>query len=54
MRTTAEQLQEQERSAFLKWRHGLAMLQEEKGFLLTPYEKNLEFWRQLWRVVERR
>lgn len=21
--------------------------------LLTPYEKNLEFWRQLWRVVER-
>lgn len=24
-----------------------------QGFLLTPYEKNLEFWRQLWRVVER-
>lgn len=21
--------------------------------LLTPYEKNLEFWRQLWRVVEK-
>lgn len=21
--------------------------------MLTPYEKNLEFWRQLWRVVER-
>lgn len=24
-----------------------------EGITLTPYEKNLEFWRQLWRVVER-
>merc|ERR1712096_18965 len=23
------------------------------GVELTPYEKNLDFWRQLWRVVER-
>ncbi|VDP93805.1 unnamed protein product [Echinostoma caproni] len=23
------------------------------GVVLTPFEKNLEFWRQLWRVVER-
>lgn len=29
------------------------MLQETEGLMLTPYEKNLEFWRQLWRVVER-
>ncbi|KAG0409833.1 hypothetical protein HPB47_013043 [Ixodes persulcatus] len=29
-------------------------LQEVEGIILTPYEKNLEFWRQLWRVVERR
>lgn len=29
------------------------MLQEENQLLMTPYEKNLEFWRQLWRVVER-
>lgn len=21
--------------------------------LFTPYEKNLDFWRQLWRVIER-
>ena len=20
---------------------------------MTPYEKNIEFWRQLWRVIER-
>ncbi|CAB3385925.1 Hypothetical predicted protein [Cloeon dipterum] len=51
--TTAEQLQEEERASFLQWRHDLAMLQEEKELILTPYEKNLEFWRQLWRVVEK-
>ncbi len=22
--------------------------------MLTPFERNLQFWRQLWRVVERR
>lgn len=51
--TTASELQNLEREAFLQWRRNLAILQEEEGFLLTPYEKNLEFWRQLWRVVER-
>lgn len=51
--TTAEQLQQNERDQFLEWRRSLAKLQEEEGILLTPYEKNLEFWRQLWRVVER-
>lgn len=28
-------------------------LQEQDGFLLTPFERNIEVWRQLWRVVER-
>jgi large subunit GTPase 1 len=28
-------------------------LQEEEGLLLTPFERNLEVWRQLWRVIER-
>ena len=28
-------------------------LEEVKGYLLTPFEKNLEVWRQLWRVIER-
>jgi large subunit GTPase 1 len=23
------------------------------GFVLTPFERNLEVWRQLWRVMER-
>ncbi|KAL0274917.1 UNVERIFIED_CONTAM: hypothetical protein PYX00_002938 [Menopon gallinae] len=51
--TTASELQNLEREGFLEWRRGLAVLQEVEGFLLTPYEKNLEFWRQLWRVIER-
>ena len=28
-------------------------MEEDEGLLLTPYEKNLEVWRQLWRVIER-
>ncbi|ORZ35919.1 P-loop containing nucleoside triphosphate hydrolase protein, partial [Catenaria anguillulae PL171] len=51
--TTAEQLQAAERESFLDWRRGLAELQEEHGLLLTPFERNLEVWRQLWRVIER-
>lgn len=50
---TAADLQTQENLSFLEWRRGLAQLQEDDGLLMTPYEKNLEFWRQLWRVVER-
>lgn len=51
--TTAHELQSKEREEFLEWRRSLAMLQEVEELMLTPYEKNLEFWRQLWRVVER-
>ncbi|XP_065218737.1 large subunit GTPase 1 homolog [Planococcus citri] len=51
--TTAEELQNKEKEEFLAWRRNLALFQEESGLLLTPYEKNLDFWRQLWRVVER-
>ncbi|XP_017891105.1 large subunit GTPase 1 homolog [Ceratina calcarata] len=51
--TTANELQSREKEEFLQWRRSLAVLQEVEGLMLTPYEKNLEFWRQLWRVVER-
>lgn len=51
--TTAEELETKEKQNFLDWRRKLAELQEEQGLVLTPYEKNLDFWRQLWRVVER-
>ncbi|KAI7847887.1 hypothetical protein BDC45DRAFT_451174 [Circinella umbellata] len=50
---TAEQLHRLERESFLNWRRGMAQLEEDEGLLLTPYEKNLEVWRQLWRVIER-
>ncbi|XP_076228352.1 WD repeat domain 33 isoform X2 [Nomia melanderi] len=51
--TTAQELQAKEKEHFLEWRRTLSLLQEAEGLMLTPYEKNLEFWRQLWRVVER-
>ncbi|KAF8213250.1 P-loop containing nucleoside triphosphate hydrolase protein [Mycena galopus ATCC 62051] len=47
------ELEKEEKTAFLDWRRGLASLQEEEKFLLTPFERNLEVWRQLWRVLER-
>lgn len=51
--TTPDQLDAQEKASFLSWRRQLAELEEEEGLLLTPFERNLEVWRQLWRVLER-
>lgn len=51
--TTPEELDQMERDSFLQWRRVLAGLQEDQRLTLTPFEKNLELWRQLWRVVER-
>ncbi|KAI5291204.1 hypothetical protein KEM54_005893 [Ascosphaera aggregata] len=51
--TTPKQLDAMERQAFLEWRRGLAELQENQDLLMTPFERNLEVWRQLWRVIER-
>jgi len=50
---SAQELHTLEKQAFLEWRRHLATLQEIEGLILTPYERNLEFWRQLWRVIER-
>lgn len=52
-RTTAQELDEMERMSLLDWRRGLAELQENQDLLMTPFERNLEVWRQLWRVIER-
>jgi large subunit GTPase 1 len=51
--TTPEQLDRMERESLLEWRRGLAELQEHNDLLMTPFERNLEVWRQLWRVIER-
>lgn len=64
--TTAEELERMENETFLEWRRGVARREEEiaaiafakngggvAGASVTPYEKNLHVWRQLWRVLER-
>ncbi|KAA0150843.1 hypothetical protein FNF29_04957 [Cafeteria roenbergensis] len=63
---SAKELHRNENNAFLRWRRTLADLEEEHtsavasgaggelgGVAVTPFEKNIEMWRQLWRVVER-
>lgn len=50
---TKDELDSQEKASFLDWRRVLAELQESNDLLMTPFERNLEVWRQLWRVVER-
>lgn len=47
------EINRQENLAFLEWRRDLASLTENNDLLLTPFERNLEVWKQLWRVVER-
>ncbi|WBW71758.1 GTP binding protein, HSR1-related [Schizosaccharomyces osmophilus] len=51
--TTPEELERMEKDSFLDWRRSLAQLQEVEGFVITPFERNLQIWRQLWRVIER-
>jgi large subunit GTPase 1 len=51
--TTRNELEAMEKQSLLDWRRGLAELQEYHDLLMTPFERNLEVWRQLWRVIER-
>ena len=64
--TTPEELEALENEYFLEWRRNIARREEEiaalafashgggvGGASVTPYEKNLQVWRQLWRVLER-
>eukprot|EP01053_Blabericola_migrator_P003212 Blabericola_migrator_1__3211@NODE_1945_length_3520_cov_157_498697_g1243_i0_p1_GENE_NODE_1945_length_3520_cov_157_498697_g1243_i0NODE_1945_length_3520_cov_157_498697_g1243_i0_p1_ORF_typecomplete_len699_score128_99MMR_HSR1/PF01926_23/3e03MMR_HSR1/PF01926_23/3_2e14RsgA_GTPase/PF03193_16/0_00066RsgA_GTPase/PF03193_16/9_2e05FeoB_N/PF02421_18/4_1FeoB_N/PF02421_18/1_9e06IIGP/PF05049_13/69IIGP/PF05049_13/0_079GTP_EFTU/PF00009_27/0_43GTP_EFTU/PF00009_27/54MnmE_helical/PF12631_7/1_3e03MnmE_helical/PF12631 len=46
-----EALEHEELQAFSRWR--IAIANTEAKECITPYEKNLEYWRQLWRTVER-
>lgn len=51
----AQQIDHNEKQAFLKWRRDIALIESTNNYDLkvTPFEKNLEVWRQLWRVCER-
>lgn len=43
-----------EREAFLNWRRSLAVEEEKHmNLVITPFEKNMEVWRQLWLVIEK-
>ncbi|MGK3742169.1 MAG: large subunit GTPase 1 [Bacillariaceae sp.] len=57
--TTADELDKLEKESFLGWRRAIAEKEEEVALRglsslgVTPFEKNIEIWRQLWRVMER-
>jgi large subunit GTPase 1 len=62
--TTPQELDRLENDSFLAWRRSIAAKEEELfaettekhayySRTVTPYEKNLHVWRQLWRVLER-
>ena len=50
--TSAIDLKKCENAAFLNWRKQLATIENQENFILTPFERNIEIWRQLWRVIE--
>lgn len=51
---SAQEINTQENIAFLQWRRDIAMIEENNVTLaITPFEKNLDVWKQLWRVIER-
>lgn len=50
---SAEDVDRNEKDAFLMWRRDIAAMEEASRSRATPFEKNLEVWRQLWRVLER-
>ncbi|KAJ8598104.1 hypothetical protein CTAYLR_005590 [Chrysophaeum taylorii] len=60
-KTSAEELASREDAAFLTWRRGVAEIEEAErsrraglaSTVATPFERNLEVWRQLWRTLER-
>jgi len=62
--TTPDQLHQLENESFIAWRRAIAEKEEQmmayqsslsltNKKTVTPFEKNLQVWRQLWRVLER-
>lgn len=49
-----DEIDTNEKQSFLEWRRDLASVEENNIKLaITPFEKNIEVWRQLWRVIEK-
>lgn len=64
--TSKDELTLKEEATFLQWRRGIAATEEQErsrrerdeplansASVATPFERNLEVWRQLWRTLER-
>ena len=52
--TKPDQLTLMESQSFAEWKYKISQtVQMLKHCATTPFERNLDFWRQLWRVVER-
>ena len=51
---TAHEIEQQENMSFLEWRRDIASMEQDNITLaITPFEKNVDIWRQLWRVIEK-
>lgn len=51
---SAAEIHQQENMSFLEWRRDIATIEENNVKLaFTPFEKNIEVWKQLWRVIEK-
>ena len=51
---TAHEIETQENMAFLEWRRDIASMEQDNiALAITPFEKNIDIWRQLWRVIEK-
>jgi large subunit GTPase 1 len=51
---TAQEITQKENLAFLEWRRDIATQEQNAvNLAITPFEKNIEVWRQLWRVIEK-
>jgi ribosome biogenesis GTPase A len=52
---SVDEIKQNEKNSFIQWRRSIASLEQQYSYLLklTPYEKNLEVWKQLWRVNEK-
>jgi large subunit GTPase 1 len=44
-----EEVHDNEKKSFLEWRRKLAEIEDSEQYNITPFEKNLQVWRQLWR-----
>jgi large subunit GTPase 1 len=51
--TTPDDLHEMETREILEWRRSLSIIEESDGVVVSPFEKNPEVWKELWRVLER-